>query len=402
LTEQTTYQVLFVEAIGRHRGMHQYDFALCSALAEQGVDVTLLTCDETIVPDGLPFPVELTFQGIFGQAPAWQRGLHYGRALGRIVCRRLREIPQVVHVHFFHALPLDYAFLVGMHIRGHRLVISAHDVRPFDAQGWSMFFVERIYRLADMLIAHSRASHDALLDMGIAPERVAVVPLGNYLKYADKTQLSPAEARQQLGLPADGPVILFFGQIKEVKGLDVLLRAMPRVAKVRPDVRLIIAGKVWKDNWSLYASLIDDLHLKSWMDLHLRYIPDDQVVTFFAAADVIALPYRHIYQSAVLMLALSRGRPVVATRVGGLAEVVQDGETGYLVPPDDPEALAGAILRLLADPQTAQKMGLQGQKLVREHYSWSRIATLTRQVYENVLPVRTKAESSFPRDCHRL
>jgi D-inositol-3-phosphate glycosyltransferase len=365
--------------------MHQYDFALCSALTEQGVDVTLLTCDETVVPGDLPFPVELAFQGIFGQAPAWQRGLRYGLALGRIACRRPRRIPQIVHVHFFHALPLDFVFLVGMRARGQRVVISAHDVCPFDAQGWGMFFVEHIYRLANRLIAHSQASHDALLDMGIAPERVAVIPLGNYLEYADRVQLSTAEARQQLGVPSDSPVLLFFGQIKEVKGLDVLLRAMPWLVKAHPTIRLVIAGKVWKDDWSLYASLIDDLHLESQVDLHLHYIPDDQVSTFFAAADIVVLPYRHLYQSAVLMLTLSHGRPVVATRVGNLTEVVQDGETGYLVPPGDPEALATAILRLLAEPQAAEAMGRRGQALLEERYSWSRIAALTRQVYEGVV-----------------
>jgi glycosyltransferase involved in cell wall biosynthesis len=84
-------------------------------------------------------------------------------------------------------------------------------------------------------------------------------------------------------------------------------------------------------------------------------------------------------------MALSYGRPVVATRVGGLAEVVQDDQSGYLVPPHDPEALALALARVLADPEAAEAMGRRGRALVTEHYSWARIATLTRQVYEQAI-----------------
>jgi len=165
----------------------------------------------------------------------------------------------------------------------------------------------------------------------------------------------------------------------------VLLRTLPQLTEQRPDVRLLVAGKAWKDDWSRYAALIDELGLEERLDLHLRYIPDEEVGTFFAAADVVALPYRHIYQSGVLLMALSYGRPVVATRIGGLVEVVQDGETGYLVPPDDPAALTEAIGHILDNPQAAQEIGLRGQALVKERYSWSRIATLTRQAYERVL-----------------
>ena len=122
--------------------------------------------------------------------------------------------------------------------------------------------------------------------------------------------------------------------------------------------------------------------MEQQLHLHLRHIPDDEVATFFAAADVVALPYQHAYQSGVLLMAMSYGCPVVATQVGGLAEVIRDGESGYLVPPGDPIALAEAIGRILDDPPAAQAMGHSGRVLVEERYSWSRIASLTRQVYE--------------------
>jgi glycosyltransferase involved in cell wall biosynthesis len=384
LTERSNTRVLFVEAIGGHRGMHYYDLALCTGLAEQGADVTLFTCDETTVPPGLPFPVDLAFQGVFGPAPAWLRGLRYSRALAHIT-RQTRGRTAIVHVHFFHALPLDYAFLASMRARGHRLVITAHDVTPFDAQGWSMTFVRRIYRLAQGIIVHTESSRAELLDYGIVPpERVAVIPHGHYMPYVDR--LPPRrEARQRLGLPDGAPVVLFFGQIKRVKGLEVLLQALPCLAEQYPDARLVVAGEVWGDDWSRYAALIEELDLDRRLHLHLRHIADEEVASFFVAADAVALPYHHVYQSGVLLMALSYGRPVVATRVGGMAEVVQDGESGYLVPRDDPQALARALARLLADPEAAEAMGCRGRALVTERYAWSRIAALTCKVYEQAL-----------------
>jgi glycosyltransferase involved in cell wall biosynthesis len=127
------------------------------------------------------------------------------------------------------------------------------------------------------------------------------------------------------------------------------------------------------------------LDLDGRLHLHLRHIADDEVASFFVAADAVALPYHHVYKSGVLLMALSYGRPVVATRVGGLAEVVQGGQNGYLVPPHDPQALALALARLLDNPKAAEAMGRRGRALVTEHYSWARIATLTRQVYEQTI-----------------
>ena len=269
--------------------------------------------------------------------------------------------------------------------RGVRLVVSAHDVRPFDARDWGIHIVKRIYRLAHVVIAHSEAGREALQDLGLTAERVALVPLGHHVPMAEEARPAAATARRQLGLPRDAPVLLFFGQIKEVKGLDMLLRALPRLVERWPDLRLVIAGTVWKDDWTRYAALIDELEVGDHLYLDLRHIPDDEVAAYFAAANVVVLPYHHVYQSAVLLMALSHGCPVVATRVGGLAEVVRDGETGYLVRPQDPRALAGAIRRLLDTPQAARAMGQRGRALVKRKHSWTRVASLTRQAYDQAL-----------------
>jgi glycosyltransferase involved in cell wall biosynthesis len=114
----------------------------------------------------------------------------------------------------------------------------------------------------------------------------------------------------------------------------------------------------------------------------LRYIPDDEIATLFEAADVVAFPYREIDQSGALMTALQFGTPIVATRVGGFPEVLDDGTHGYLVDRDDNTGFSAALENLLRNPQRAKEMGAAVRSLAETTYSWEQIATRTIEVYE--------------------
>ncbi len=114
-------------------------------------------------------------------------------------------------------------------------------------------------------------------------------------------------------------------------------------------------------------------------------MPDEEVGLYYSAADVIALPYTECYQSAVLYMAYSFAKPVVASAVGGLAEVVEDGVTGLVVPPADAEQLADALVLLLEDVEMARRMGERGRGLVETKFGWSEIARQTAALYAEIL-----------------
>jgi glycosyltransferase involved in cell wall biosynthesis len=238
--------------------------------------------------------------------------------------------------------------------------------------------------LCDLVIAHSEIDRERLADeCGIDRSRIAVIPHGEYGFFGPpESRPDRRSARQRLGLGEDDEVALFFGYVREYKGLDVLLDAWPLVAEARPSARLVIAGEAGR------------LDRRQRIDLERRatelgavnrfeYIPFEEVGGYFAAADLVALPYRRISQSGIVYLALALGVPVVATTVGGLPELLDDEVSALLVAPDDSDALAGAIVRLLAEPGLRSRLA-EGGRLIAEDHSWPRIAETTAAAFGNL------------------
>lgn len=190
-----------------------------------------------------------------------------------------------------------------------------------------------------------------------------------------KTGIARAQARQMLGL-GDGaePVILFFGFVRRYKGLRFLLEALPRM-KTR--ARLMIAGEFWEEE-SDYRAMIERLGLADRVVVHNRYVTNEEVEPYFAAADVLALPYINGSQSAINMLALHFGLPVVASDVGGLGETVMRGEMGLLVPPSNSAALAQALDSFFEHTLGDGFRASMADR--RERLSWDRLIALIEEL----------------------
>ena len=163
-------------------------------------------------------------------------------------------------------------------------------------------------------------------------------------------------ARKRLELPLDAPLVLFFGFVRRYKGLDVLLDAWPRVQQALPDAFLCVAGEAYDDP-SPYRTQIDALPMPDRVRWDDRYIPEHQVADYFAAADLVVQPYRHATQSGVVQIAAHANRPAIVTDVGGLPEMIDEGRTGFVVPPEDPEALAEAVIHACQPEQQRQLTG---------------------------------------------
>ncbi len=205
-----------------------------------------------------------------------------------------------------------------------------------------------------------------------------VIPHGEYGFFERGGDVQDRDtARRSLGLEPQDEVALFFGYIREYKGLDVLLEAWPKVMDARPGARLLVAGDpvrldpVRREELEAWATRLGVVH-------RFDYIPFSDVTRYFRAADVLVMPYRHISQSGVLFLALSLGVPVVATRVGGLPELLRDGDSALLVPPESPAALAEALIRLLGDSELQRAPRPQSGRRVADQHSWPSIAETNR------------------------
>ena len=154
-------------------------------------------------------------------------------------------------------------------------------------------------------------------------------------------------ARSRLGLDSEGAVFLFFGLVREYKGLDILLAALSMLPP-GGSWTCLVAGEFYKSK-ETYEARIRELGLENMVRLEDRYIPNSEVPLYFAAADLTVLPYRNATQSGVAALSFALNRPVLTTRVGALPEMITEGENGWLVPPDDPVALASVLSEVVGD-----------------------------------------------------
>ena len=209
-----------------------------------------------------------------------------------------------------------------------------HEKRPLDG-----FLTKLVTDRTDGVLVMSQSVEDDVRRL-LPRMPFERVPHPVYAQYgAAGRDRASARARTKL----DGDVLLFFGFVRRYKGLDVLIEAMPRVLASR-QVTLVVAGEFYEPVEPLRAR-IAQLGLTERVRVLDRYVPDEEVGDLVAAADCVVLPYRAATQSGVVLVAYAGGCPVISTAVGGLPEVVDDGVTGFLVPPEDPDALAAAILR---------------------------------------------------------
>ncbi len=376
-------RVAMIEPVGGHGGMNYYDFGLCQGLVGANVTPTLYTCDETRASPGLPFEVKRVYQRIFGADPAWRRGLRYLAGSLRALVGARRGGNRLAHFHVFQVGVLELFNVLLARLLLLRVVITAHDVESFRGE-WSGI-KSMVYGAADAVIAHNRVSQRELVRvLGIPERKIHVIPHGNYLGHVGAMP-SAESARATLGLPRSATVLLFFGQIKEVKGLDLLLEAAASIKADVPELRVLIAGKMWGQDFAHYQAQIDRLGLREHCVAHVRYIADDEVAAYYAAADLVVLPYRRIYQSGVILMAMSYGKPVLAADLHGMTEVIEDGATGYAFRTGDSAHLAQRLRTVLADPAGMQRVAANGLELMRTRYSWEHIGQLTGACYRAVL-----------------
>lgn len=295
---------------------------------------------------GLLFPGRTQFDD--SQAPLHAEGVQVQRLLDSIgphtwwrAARAIRAAgTSLLIVQWWHPFFAPAYASVARAVRraGIRVVFLCHNVLPHESSRLDRSLAQLGLRAADGFILQSNTDREVLERLLPGrPFRVTPLPAFGFFV----TGKGREEARRQLGV--DGPTILFFGLIRQYKGLDVLLRAVA-LARQHLPVRLLVAGEFYQKR-EPYEALITELGIGDAVNLADRYIRNEEVETYFAASDVVVLPYRSATQSGIAQIAFCFGRPVIVTRVGGLPEAVQEGETGLVVPAEDPAALSRALVR---------------------------------------------------------
>jgi len=262
----------------------------------------------------------------------------------------------------------------------HTKVISILDnVVPHEKRVGDVAFTKYYIGSSDAFIGMSQTVLDDLkLFDNKKPSAFNPHPLfDNFGKPVPKEQ-----AKQLLGLDAGTNYMLFFGFIRDYKGLDLLLEAFADERLQKLKLKLIIAGEFYSDK-KKYDDLIDNYNLKDRLVLKTDFIPDSEVYKYFCAADIVVQPYKHATQSGVTQIAYQFNKPMIVTNVGGLAEIVPDGKAGYVVEPS-PTAIANAIFDFYS--ANKENLFIDGIKQIRPRFEWGAMVNTIEKLASEINP----------------
>ena len=257
------------------------------------------------------------------------------------------------------------------------IVITLHDIKQHIGEENLLSKMSTMLcakKYSNHIFVHGKKLKEVLIDeFCISNSKVSVIPIGEH-------EVAPFKRYERTDLKEDGNLILFFGRIWKYKGLEYLIKAEPLITKEVPDAKIAIAGI--GEDFKKYENMMIN---RDNFIVHNYRIPYKEGAELFQRCSVVVLPYIEASQSGVVPTAYSFKKPVVVTDVGSIPEIVNDGVTGLIVPPRNPEALAEAIVKLLKNEKLRKQMGENAYKKLKTDMSWDKIAENTIEVYKKAI-----------------
>ena len=295
------------------------------------------------------------------------------------------EKPDVIHFQWSQ-LPFIDRFYLNKLKKISPLIYTMHNTTPLHGEKPLFYFMQKTSSIFlsyfSYFIVHTSYSRKiAIKNYSINKNNINVVPHGQLNYYFENKIDSKKSTLNKYNISNDEKVILFFGNISEYKGLDVLIEAYGMLsANVVKNTRLLIVGRPSINILSLQR-LISSSKIKNNIIFDPRFISEDEVSQIFNICTIIAMPYRHIDQSGVLMTVLTYGKPIIASNLGGFKEIIKDGKHGKLVEPGNPQDLADALTEILKNRDLTNEMGKSVKKLSSNWPDWKEIARQTIEIY---------------------
>jgi len=275
---------------------------------------------------------------------------------------KLKHIPFIVTAHGSIGSPLDFD-------RGLRLqtLNIAHNV-----------IAKRVFKIADKVIALNRFEKQHFLQIGVDANKIAIIPNGVLLEEFKRNYYNFKEKHE-----IEGKMVVFVGRLDRVKGLDTLIEAFHLVKRQNfHDVKLVLVG----EDWGFKKRLLE-LCTRYNMSTDVLFIDHptrEDIISAYQASEMFVLPSNYETFSIAMLEAFACAKPVVATTVGGIPEIIVKGKHGFLVRPHDPKELAGAIIFLLRNEDAAKKMGLAGERLIAQQFSIDIVARNIENLYKDL------------------
>ena len=372
-------KVAIIDSLGAHGSAHHlYLFGQARGLIENKVDVTIYSNNKTYFKSAENIKIENTFGNIFSSKVKLVNAIFFVSGIIKSYFRAKSNSHNFFHLHFFDFSILNFfACFFSIFFKA-RLVLTVHDIKPFSKKT-NLFLKRWILLLADKVIVHNEFSKKELIKDKINLKKISVVPHGHYLDFI-KPKTNKIVAKKKFGLQ-NKKVIMFFGMIKEEKGLDILIKSFHEVHQNNKDVVLLIAGKNYKTDNKKYAKIIDQLDLKNSCVIHNKYIPENELCDYYGCADVIVLPYKIIFQSGVLMMSSSFNVPVIVSNLEPFLEIIENQINGLVFKVNDVKSLAEKLIFSINSSEKMKSYAKNNFERIKNQYDWTKIGKLNKDVY---------------------
>jgi len=294
----------------------------------------------------------------------------------------------IIHMHWVSPLlaPLQYKILMlNRFFKRRKIVLTCHNIEPHESTIFDKIFTKAVFSKVDHFIVHAEQNRKRLIkNYKISPKRVHTIPHGTFGYFTKWKNESKEELKKRFGFEKKDKIILFFGYIREYKGLRYLLRAMPEIIKKEPNAKLVIAGELWQD-WKTYKKEINP-EIKNKIKIFPRYILDKDVHKFFDMADIQVLPYYNTEQtiSGPLLVGLAFHKPIIISNVGGISEFLKDGKNALIIKGGNTKELTEKTIKLLKNKKLQSKLKI-GAKKTDKLFEWKNVADSTFKIYKEIL-----------------
>ncbi len=367
---KNNYSIAIIDPVGVKAGMNYYNISLLSNMSNQGVK-TYVFSNFTHVENNENIKYYLYFKS-HTNSNSIAKFHHFIKAFIKSAKQCRKSNINLVIIHIFSANFINVLMLKILRFYNLKILIIVHDITSLNNDDSQKRRNIICNKLSDLIVVQNKHSYDSLIEKSKIkyPNKIHVIKHGGYIDFINQN-ITKDEARMKLGLEKNDKFILFFGQIKKVKGLDILLHAMQYVEE---DVKLIIAGKSWKDEFTKYDKIINKYNLQNRIHKINKFIDDTQRDLLFHASDISIIPYKIVYQSGVLLMSMSYGLPVIASDLPAIKEVISDGKNGLLFKTENIKDLADKVNFLFSNKELYLKIKNNSINTINSEYSWKEIA----------------------------
>ena len=360
------------------------DYTVCLAeyLYKENVDLTFIVPSNRKFDNGWKICIKKWLPSKDKNQNVIIKLLQYLNFMTRTLGLVLSNKKVIIHFQFFR-FKTDIFFIILLRMLGIKIVYTAHNIFPHETKKYDYILNYLLYNAVHKIIIHSETTKLNLLrNFNLPTNKLKVIAHGNFDNYKNYLPITKQAARQRFNLKDTDNVLLFFGYIREYKGLELLLKSFEIIPDTEENIFLIIAGSpATKEIEDRYLKIINSMSKKNNILINFDFIPKKEVELFFTATDFVVLPYKKIDHSGIVHLAYSFNKPIIATNVGDFHEIIINGETGYLVDSQNPEDFSKTIFNAFNNKKLMKSMEKSIEDLNNSKFSWSEIAKKTKALY---------------------